>query len=264
MVDPYVETRELTYRVGTKPLVLDVTLRLYSGELTAVIGPNGAGKSTLLNLVGGMLRPSSGGVSLGGVDPATSALTDLARIRSILGEMAPSDLSYTAAQVVDMGRFPHRVDPDNTAEKDRGAVSEAMMMTDTSDLKSRIFSTLSRGEQTMVSLARVLAQATPVVLLDEPTTGLDIAHQERALTLAKEVCRARGRSVVAVLHDLNLAAAYADQVILMDGGRVIASGPPNEVLVADLLSEANRHPMVVVGHPFRDRPLVLSAGTPVG
>jgi iron complex transport system ATP-binding protein len=261
MTDTSVETWDLTYRAQRASLVSEVTLRLREGELTAVIGPNGAGKSTLIRLLGGMLRPSAGGVMVAGVDLARSSLADLARVRSILGERTTPRLSYTVAQIVDMGRYPHRNDPSNTPAGDRATVTEAMRMTGISSLASRLFTTLSQGEQTLVSMARVVAQDTPIFLLDEPTTGLDIAHQERAMTLLRTLCR-QGRSVVAVLHDLNLAATYADRMILMSHGKVIATGPPKDVLRADLLSEVYGHPVVVVDHPFRDASLVLTADLP--
>ncbi len=157
-----------------------------------------------------------------------------------------------------MGRFPHRRDQANTHEKDSEAVADAMAQTDTTRFASRTYTTLSKGEQTRVSLARVIAQATPIVLLDEPTTALDVAHQERIMKRAVQLARQQ-RTTVVVLHDLNAAAVHADRIILMNQGTVVARGQPREVLQADLLSTVYDQPMVVVDHPFRDCPLVLTA-----
>jgi len=157
-----------------------------------------------------------------------------------------------------MGRFPHRRDPANSSQRDAAAVQEAMERTDTLALVGRSYTTLSGGERTRVSLARVLAQETPIVLLDEPTTALDVAHQERIMAEAFALSR-RDRSVVVVLHDLNSAAVHADRIVLMHEGTVVAEGEPREVLTASLLSDVYRQPLVVVDHPFRDVPWVLAA-----
>lgn len=258
MPDPSVLAASLTYRVGTTALVAGVDLEAKSGELIAIIGPNGAGKSTLLALLGGSLRPSEGTVLLDGINTATAAPGDLALVRSLLTSRARADIPYTASQVVHMGRFPHRRDETNTSERDAAAVAEAMERTDTTRFAGRIYATLSTGEQTRVSLARVLAQETPIVLLDEPTTALDVAHQERIMGEAVRLSR-RQRAVVVVLHDLNTAAVHADQIVLLNEGSVVTRGRPCQVLDEAVLSEVYGQRMVVVDHPFRDCPLVLAA-----
>jgi iron complex transport system ATP-binding protein len=197
---------------------------------------------------------------LDGVDTADAAPAELARLRAMLTQQTPVDLPYTAGQVVAMGRFPHRRDPANTSDRDRAVVATAMEQTDTTRFAGRIYATLSAGERTLVSLARVLAQDTPIVLLDEPTTALDVAHQEHIMRQAVRL--AQERTVVVVLHDLNAAAVHSDRIVLMHQGMVVASGRPNDVLEAELLSDVYDQPMVVLEHPFRDCPLVLTAPEP--
>ncbi|GMQ86748.1 MAG: heme ABC transporter ATP-binding protein [Acidimicrobiia bacterium] len=258
MPEPAVSASSLSYRVGDATLVSDVDFTATRGELIAVIGPNGAGKSTLLNLLSGNLNPSAGQVLLDGNDVAGALPGNLALLRAVLTQRSPIDIPYSAAQVVHMGRFPHRRDPNNSSERDAAAVADAMERTDTTRFAARIFATLSGGERTRVSLARVLAQETPIVFLDEPTTALDVAHQERIMRQAVVLSRGQ-RAVVVVLHDLNAAAVHADRIVLMHQGAVVARGRPRDVLVEDQLSDVYAQPMVVVDHPFRDCPLVLTA-----
>ncbi len=262
MPEPAVAATSLTYRVGDATLVSNVDFTAARGELVAVIGPNGAGKSTLLNLLSGDMQPSEGRVVLDSVDIADALPGDLALVRSMLTQRTPVDIPYTAAQVVNMGRFPHRRDEANSAERDSAAVAEAMDRTDTSRFAGRVYATLSGGERTRVSLARVFAQKTPIMFLDEPTTALDVAHQERIMGETVRLSREQ-RAVVVVLHDLNAAAVHADRIVLMNQSEIVAGGRPREVLQEALLSEVYAQRMVVVDHPFRDCPLVLAAdGSP--
>jgi len=243
---------------GKKQILFGVALALGEGAIAAVIGPNGAGKSTLLGLLSGSLVPTRGEVLLNGINTASAHPGDLATERSILTQREPFDIPYTVAQVVEMGRFPHRRDAANTRERDEAAVADAMAQTDTTRFANRAYATLSKGEQTRVSLARIIAQATPIILLDEPTTALDVAHQERIMRRALQLARQQ-RTTVVVLHDLNAAAVYAERVVLMSRGVVVADGPPRVVLEAEILSEVYNQSMVVVDHPFRHCPLVLTA-----
>ena len=157
-----------------------------------------------------------------------------------------------------MGRYPHRRDTANTAAADERAIGIAMSRTATIDFADRVFATLSGGEQARVSLARVFAQETPVVLLDEPTAALDVAHEERVMQ-ELTARAASGSAVVAVLHDLNTAARYASRIVAMARGTIRAQGSASEVLNDELLTEIYEQPMRVVPHPFRDCPLVLVA-----
>ena len=257
MSEPTVAASNASYQIGGVSLVEGIDLEVSAGELVAIIGPNGAGKSTLLGLLSGDLRASGGQVLLNGIDVATALPGDLSLMRSILTQHELVEVPYTAAQLVEMGRFPHRHDPSNTTDQDSAAVMKAMEQTDTTRFAQRAYATLSRGEQTRVSLARVIAQATPIIFLDEPTTGLDVAHQERIMERVTELAR-RQRTTLVVLHDLNTAAVHADRIVLMSQGQVVASGQPPEVLEADLLSRVYDQPMIVIEHPFRDCPLVLT------
>jgi iron complex transport system ATP-binding protein len=247
----------LSLRVAGATLVDDVTLAVSGGELVGVTGPNGAGKTSLLRVLAGEVAPSAGRVTLGGVPLASMRPLELAGRRALLPQHTLLQFAFRALDVVLMGRYPHR---HSSVEEDMSVARLAMEETDTSHLAARLYPTLSGGEQTRVSFARVLAQETPVVMLDEPTVSLDLRHQELVMGVLRSLA-GEGAAIVSVLHDLNLAARYADRVALMDRGRLAALAPTREVLRADLLSEVYRYPVAVVAHPFLDCPLVLPVGT---
>lgn len=256
MPEPVLIAEAVSFDVAGATLVDGVDLRGVPGEVVALCGPNGAGKTTMMRLLAGDLVPGSGRVRVGNLDTATAAPTDLARVRSVMRQGSRSDIPFTVAAVVEMGRHPHRSDPDASRERDEYAIASAMARTDTLHLAGRVFATLSGGEQTRVVIARILAQAAPVVLLDEPTTALDVAHQERVLSEIRRIAD-DGNCVVVVLHDLNAAAYYADRVVLMADAAVRAEGAPGDVFRSELLSSVYRQDMVVTAHPTRDCPLVL-------
>lgn len=251
-----VRVESVTVRVGPTPLLEDVTLEAARGEMLAVVGPNGAGKSTLLSAISGDRPVSEGRVLLGGDPVETLDVDELSRLRAVLSQDLPTRIPFPVWDLVEMGRHPHRRDPEASAERERNAVRRALTSVELLGWEGRIVATLSGGERMRAHLARVLAQETPIVLLDEPTASLDIAHQEHTLRLCEGLA-AEGRTVVAVLHDLNAAARYADRVAILDRGRLRAVGPPWDVLDADVLSEVYRQPIRVVDHPLRDGPLVL-------
>lgn len=245
----------LGFEAEARILIRDVTIELAPGELVAVVGPNGAGKSTLLRLLAGDLIPSRGSVSYDGAEASSLAVGDLARRRAFLGQNQLDDVAFTVEEVVSMGRYAYRSDPSVGPADDNAAVATAIAATGLSGLADRPMRSLSGGERQRAALARTLAQGTPLVLLDEPTTALDIGHQEMVMGLVRQLA-AHGRSVVAVLHDLNLTVAF-DRVLLMAGGSVAAYGDPGSVLTADLLTEVYEYPIAVVDHPLRPGGLML-------
>lgn len=247
----------LSFEVRGAKLLSDVQLIAESGQLIAIIGPNGAGKSTLLRLLAGDLQPTSGAIRI--FDQLLSSLApdELARMRAVLPQHVDRDIPFAAGDVVALGRHPHRNDPGSGAERDEELIAAAMAATSTSHLAKRIVATLSGGEQARVSLARVLAQDTPLILLDEPTASLDVAHEVRTMELLVDAT-VSGSTVITALHDLNAAAAHADWLVLMDAGEVRADGPPEAVLDADLLTAVYGHRMRVMPHPFRECLLVLA------
>jgi iron complex transport system ATP-binding protein len=250
-----IEVAGLTCRASGRDLVTDIALSVGRGEIVGLLGENGAGKSTLLHCIGRLRRPSAGRVLLDGVDVWSLPARRVARQMAVLLQDVPQNLEMTVAEVVALGRLPHRRLLERTNEPDRLAVQGALGAVGIEALADATFGRLSGGERQRVMLARVLAQEPEFLLLDEPTNHLDIRHQLELLG----VVRARGCAVVAALHDLNLASAFCDRLVVMRGGRVVASGTPMEILTPELVRRAFEVAVSIDRHPFHDRPRVSFA-----
>jgi len=257
MSDFRLTATSLTHAIGSSVLVDSVSISAVPGQVVAILGPNGAGKSTLLGLLSGELPPDSGMVLYSNTDIAEMSNADRSLQRAMFSQRIPVDVPFTARAVVELGRFPHRHDRSLSPQQDTSIVNEALAITDTEQFSDRIYATLSGGERTRVALARVLAQDTPLVLLDEPTTALDVYHRERVMNIIRNSAD-NGRTIVAVLHDLNAAAAYADTLVVMADGKVMAAGSVDDVLEPELLSDVYKQPMAVIEHPLRPGKLVLT------
>lgn len=244
-VAPALVARAVGVTIEGRAILDGVDLDVRPGEVLVLVGPNGAGKSTLLGVLTGDLEPSSGAVEIDGRPVAAVRARELARARAVLQQQQRLAFGFRAREVVEMGRAPWHRTP--AAADDLAVIAAAEERADVAHLATRLFPTLSGGEQARVSFARVLAQATPVLLLDEPTAALDLQHQEAVLRVARDEAAA-GAAVVVVLHDLSLAAAYADRVCVLSGGRVHAVGAPREVLTAALLTEVYEHAVDVIEH----------------
>ncbi len=241
-------------RIGGATILDDITLDVGYGRVLALVGPNGAGKSSLLSLLTRDASPTSGTVALDGRPLPRWSSRELARARSVLMQSNHVAFAFTAAQVVEMGRAPWAAS--DRADDDARAIDDAKRRTDVAHLSHRVFPSLSGGEKARVSLARVLAQDTPVVLLDEPTAALDLRHQEDVLRIARDLA-AEGRAVVVVLHDLSLAAAYADEVAMIDGGRLVAQGEPSDVFTEERIGSVYGTPVRVIADPDTGLPVIL-------
>ncbi len=252
--DVVTAARGVSLTLGGAPVLRDVSVGVRAGEVRALLGPNGAGKSSLLGVLTGDLAPEVGDVVVHGQPLAAWTPTELAMRRAVLLQHVTLTFPFTALDVVRMGRSPWRGTP--LEAQDENAVAAALRATDVEHLAERHVTSLSGGERARVALSRVLAQRTALLLLDEPTAALDLKHQEMVLRLARAHAAAGG-AVVVVVHDLSLAAAYADRVTLLADGRVVADGPPREVLTATLLSDVYDHPVEVVEHPGGGAPIVV-------
>lgn len=248
------EMREITVVRGGRKLLDSVSLTVEAGEVVALLGPNGAGKSTLMNVLSGDLSPDSGDVDFAGQTLDSWSLGDLSRRRSVLLQENQVLFPFTVHQVVEMGRAPWR--RTQFEDDDNAAISEAVAAADIAHLGNRRVPSLSGGERARAAFARVIAGRTGVLLLDEPTAALDLKHQEAVLSLAQDRA-AQGDAVVVVLHDLNLAAAYADRIALLQNGEIAALGSPAEVLTAETVSAVYDSPVEVIPHPVTGRGIVL-------
>ncbi|MDY6049476.1 MAG: heme ABC transporter ATP-binding protein [Corynebacterium sp.] len=234
-----------------KKLLHEVTFTARKGEVTGLIGPNGAGKSTLLAAISGDLA-YTGSITVDGVETAQTSPSELARRRAVMLQDVSVAFSFLVRDVVAMGRGPWVPSPDDDA-----LIDAALGATDVSHLAHRDVMTLSGGERARVALSRVVAQTTPVILLDEPTAAMDIRHSERALGLARYLAQS-GAAVIAVLHDLNAAASYCDQVVCLSHGSVAATGSVSEVFTEENLSAVYEWPISV--YHISDRTIVAPQG----
>ena len=256
MTNPALAVSDVAVSRNGHELLQKVSFEATPGEVVGIVGPNGAGKSTLLRVLAGDIRPSQGDALLLGRPAAALTLRQLALVRAFVGPQAASDVAFPVRQVVAMGRHPYGDEDTGTSA---GIVDETLRRLDVEGLAHRELRTLSSGEQQRVAIARAVVQDTGVLLLDEPTSALDLRHQELVMELLRELA-GDAKSVVAAVHDLNLAAAYADRVLFMAEGQVQAFGTPQEVLTSERLSAAYGRPVEVMRHPFRECPLVLSSG----
>ncbi len=237
-----------------RTVVEGTDLEVRAGEVLAVVGPNGAGKSSLLGALVGDLPAAEGVVELCGAPIESWSAIECARRRAVLPQQHQVAFPFTARAVVEMGRAPW---VGTTAEADDDeAVDQALTDAEVMTLADRPVPSLSGGEQARVALARVLAQRAQLVALDEPTAALDLRHQELVARLAQRRAAA-GDAVVAVLHDLALAAAHAHRIAVVHQGRLVAVGPPRDVLLPEVLTEVYRHDIEVIAHPRTGDLLVL-------
>ncbi|MFI6516774.1 ABC transporter ATP-binding protein [Spirillospora sp. NPDC050679] len=231
-----VEVAGLSVELDGRAVLSDVSLRAPAGSWTAVIGPNGAGKSTLLRAILG-LRPARGEISVAGADPRALKPRHRARLVAYAPQSPNLPAGMTVLDYTLLGRSPYIPHLGRESARDRAVAGEALERLDLTGLAGRELGRLSGGERQRVVLARALAQQTSTLLLDEPTTALDIGHQQQVMELIDRLRTADGLTVVTTIHDLTLAGQYADGLVLLSGGRVAAAGPPAEVLTRSMIAE---------------------------
>jgi len=253
------ELRGASARLGAQLAVRELSLELRRGEVTAILGPNGSGKSTLLRLLSGSLRPTTGAVLFEGDPLEALAPKAVARRVAYLPQSPIAPVDLTVGELAWRGRYPHRRWLTAAGEADRRAVETAMSLAEVDELADRTLGTLSGGERQRAWVALALAQEPDVLLLDEPTTFLDIGHQADLLRLLARLNRDRGLTVVMVLHDLSQAAHAADRVIGLHDGAVVFDGAPTEVLTAEGVSSLFGTRVRVMLDPDSGRPVVLPA-----
>lgn len=232
-----VDAQAVSFSVEAKTLLDRVDMRAERGQFVGLIGPNGAGKSTLLRTLSGVLRHQQGAVWLEGSDLGAMPARDVAAMLALVPQIAPYTQGFTAFELVLMGRYPHLGRFAVEGQADDRIARDAMLLTETDHFAPRTLDTLSGGERQRVFLARALAQQPRVLLLDEPTSNLDILHQLTILGLVRQLVD-NGLTAIAAIHDLNLAARYCDRLVLLSNGRVVTEGAPEEVLTPETIESA--------------------------
>ncbi|MGV4926367.1 ABC transporter ATP-binding protein [Streptomyces sp. BHT-5-2] len=259
MTESRLTARGLTLAYEERTVVEDLDLDVPHGQVTVIVGPNACGKSTLLRALGRLLKPKHGSVLLDGKDLDRIPTRTIAQSIGLLPQTPVAPEAITVADLVSRGRQPHQRWWQQWSEEDERAVTGAMERTDVTQLAERAVDELSGGQRQRAWIAMALAQETDLLLLDEPTTYLDISHQVEVLDLVRQLNHERGRTVVAVLHDLNQAARYADHLVAMKAGRIVAQGRPSQVVTADLVRDVFGLDSVVVPDPVTGSPLIVPA-----
>lgn len=259
---------DLTVGYNASPILHQLSLQVKAGEILAIIGPNGAGKSTLVRAISGVLPVQCGRIEYDGLDLSRLSVPQRARYIAVVPQARDLPAAFTVYETVLLGRTPHLGWLGQTSAADHARTRWALELTHTETLASRRVGELSGGEQQRVLLARALAQQAPVLLLDEPTTHLDLQHQSQILNLVQSLAHPAADqlptlqplAVLMVLHDLNLAALYADRVAILNQGRIHRVGLPKEILTPETLTEVYHVPVAVITHPQYGTPLVLPDG----
>ncbi|AMG83385.1 MULTISPECIES: ABC transporter ATP-binding protein [Microbacterium] len=250
----------VTLSYGDRTVVEGLDLQIAPGKITTIVGANGCGKSTLLRALARLLSPGDGEVVLDGKSIHARPTKEVARILGLLPQSPVAPEGIAVADLVGRGRHPHQRALSRWSAHDYEVVADALDATGISDLADRSVDELSGGQRQRVWIAMALAQETDILLLDEPTTFLDVAHQVEVLDLLTDLSVARGTTIVMVLHDLNLAARYADELVAMKDGRVHAIGAPQDVVTAELVQEVFGLPNQITIDPVSGKPMV----TPIG
>ena len=254
------QIQSLSVHYGNRQILYSLNLTVRTGEVLAVVGPNGAGKSTLIRAASGVLRPSGGQVAINGQNLATLSDMQRARLLAVVPQNNQLPGTFSVYQTVLLGRTPYLNWLGQTGPSDHAMTQLALEQTQISSFANRLVGDLSGGEKQRVLLARALAQDAPLLLLDEPTTYLDLQHQSSLLNLIRTLCQEKTLAVLIVLHDLNLASVYADRVALLVDGKLQATGSPEQVLTSETLTAVYHVPVHVMPHPEYGTPLVLPDG----
>ena len=256
-----IEAKNIDVIIDARKLLDDVSLRMPAGEVLVVVGPNGAGKSTLRKVLCGDLQPSGGEVRMSNRPLADWPLPERAKVRAVLPQDSSLAFPFTVLEVVLMGRAPHLKGAES--KHDYEIARAALLAVEAQHLEERIYPTLSSGERQRVHLARVLAQIwessqsnTRYLLLDEPISNLDIAHQHQILRISRNLAEQQV-AVLVILHDLNLAAQYADKIAMLKDGRIIALDVPAQILTPELIQETFGVAVGVIKHPYFECPLII-------
>lgn len=248
-----IQIRNVGFQIHGNQILHDISTSIPKGQLTALIGPNGAGKSTLLKLIARLEKLQSGSVQIDGLDLASTPTEKLALVMAVLSQHTHVSSRLRLSELVGFGRWPHH--HGRPSAKDQAEVERALATFDLAPLAHRFLDEVSGGQAQRAFLAMTVAQATDWLLLDEPLNNLDMAHARALMRHLAALVRDQGKSIAVVVHEINYAAAWADHIIAMKNGRILAEGPPADVLTEDLLARLYDVPVAVTTH--QGRPLIL-------
>lgn len=260
MTEPAIVTKSLRFGYDQTDILKGIDLAVATGEFVGIIGPNGSGKSTLIKSLNGYLRPTAGEISIFGKPLVQLNRREAARMIALVPQELTFYFPYTVAEFIMMGRHPYQGITSLPSDRDVAIIEQVMNVTDTLKLRNRSIMELSGGEKQRVVLASALAQDTKLILLDEPTSSLDMYYQIEIYSILQNLNRTRQLTVVAVTHDLNLGALYCDRLVLLAEGLIVADGPPQQIITADLIAHYFGVEVICAVSEQSGRPYVVSIG----
>ncbi len=252
-----IASKQLDYAYHGSPVLRDVSLTLEAGTFTAIIGPNGAGKSTLLKLITGSLAIQAGEVQIDGRSLSDYDFKTLAKTMAYVAQSFESAFDFTAYEIVAMGRFPYQTAFRSESQRDRDIIRQMMEATGVWSFRERRLTELSGGERQRLILSSALAQEPRILLLDEPTTALDIKHQMQFYRILERLCREEQMTILTVTHDLNLASRFVERLVVMKDGEIAADGKPEGVLTSETLARVYEVEAQIIPHPQDGKPYVM-------
>lgn len=252
-----IKIKHLNWAYDQKKILNDITLDIEGGYFTGIIGPNGSGKTTMAKLLSKLLKSEERTVFINDQDLTDIKVSNLARTMALVPQSSSITYDLTAYEVVLLGRTPHLKRFERESQKDYDLVKQVMVETDTWQYKDRLIHQLSGGERQRVIIARALAQEPKILILDEPVTYLDVHHQLQVMTLIKQLSVSRKMTIVTILHDLNYALKYCDQVMMLNNGEIFKYGNPNDVVTIENIRAVYNIDVSIVNHPITNKPLVV-------
>lgn len=253
-----IETKDLNISYGNLDIVKDLNLSIPKGKITTIIGSNGCGKSTILKTIARILQPKSGSIYINGKDINTQKTKDIAKVMAVLPQSPQAPSGLTVEELIAYGRFPHQKGFGKLKKEDNDIINWALEVTGISEFRDRSIEALSGGQRQRAWIAMALAQETDILVLDEPTTYLDLAHQLEVLKLLEDLNKKQGTTIVMVIHELNNAARFADHMIGVKKGQIICQGSAYDVMTKENLKELFNIDAEIVNDPRNNRPVCIT------
>ncbi|SCI29596.1 Probable siderophore transport system ATP-binding protein YusV [uncultured Clostridium sp.] len=253
-----IETKDLNISYGSLDIVKDLSLSIPKGKITTIIGANGCGKSTILKTVARILQPKSGNIYINGKDINSQKTKDLAKVMAVLPQSPQAPSGLTVEELIAYGRFPHQSGFGKLKKEDNNIIDWALEVTGISEFRDRQIEALSGGQRQRAWIAMALAQETDILVLDEPTTYLDLAHQLEILNLLEELNKKQGTTIVMVIHELNNAARFADHMIGVKKGQIVCEGNAHDVMTKENLKELFNIDAEIVSDPINNKPVCIT------
>lgn len=252
--------KDIEFGYNKKAIIEDISFNIKKGEFISIIGPNGSGKTTLLKTLNNIYRPRKGSIYLYGKDINSYKKRDIAKMISLVPQESNIEYEFTVKDIVSMGRYPYKGRFEKENIEDKEIIQNALDLTNTFDIKDRLITEISGGEKQRVMIAKALSQDSSIILLDEPTSSLDINNQIEVLNLLRDLNETKKTTVIIILHDINLAGRYSDTIIFLNNGKIISKGTPEEVITEENIKKAYDMDIYLEINKFTNSPYLIPVG----